>query len=73
MNVRLDEARQHVAAARVDHAVVALGDVRSDGGDAAVLDRDVAVDDVVAVVERHDLTAADQERHEGKKKKESLK
>ena len=64
VDVRLDEPRQHVAAARVDDAVVRLGDVRSDRGDAAVPDRHVAVDDVEPVVHREDEAAANQERHE---------
>ena len=62
VNVRLDEAGQHVAAARLDDAIVTAGEVRPDRGDAAVADRDVALDDVEAVVHRKNDAAADEER-----------
>jgi hypothetical protein len=60
VDVRLDEARQDVAAARLDHPVVAVSDVRADGRDAPVFDRDVALDDVEPVVHRQDRAAAHQ-------------
>src|SRR5262249_36541881 len=62
MDVRLDEAGQNVAAARVDHAVVTHVDVRGDLGDATVADRHVAVDDVPAIVHRDDDAATNEQR-----------
>ena len=62
MDVRLDEPGKHVATARVDDAVVRLVDVRRDGSDSAVFDRDVALDDVEAIVHRQDQTRADKKR-----------
>ena len=64
MDVRLNEPRQDVSAARVDDAVVRLVDVRADRRDAAVPDRHVAFDDVEAIVHGEDGAAADEEgRH----------
>src|SRR5437763_1764968 len=66
MNVRLDEPRKNVAAARLDDAIVTLADVRRDRDDETILDRHVALDDVVRIVHRHDGAAAYQQgRHSG--------
>ncbi len=55
MHVRLDQAGQHVAAARLDDPIVTAGEVRPDRGDPAVDDRDVALDDVEPVVHRQNV------------------
>ena len=62
MDVRLHEAGEHIAAARVDDGVVALlGDV-ADGGNPAIAHRDAAVDDGQLVVHGEDGGVAQQQR-----------
>ena len=63
VNVRLDQAGEDVAAAGVDDTVVRLVDVRRDARDAAAPNRDVAVDDLVPIVQRDDSAFADEEGH----------
>src|ERR1700741_1675922 len=63
MNMLLDEARKHVAATHIDHAVVLLGDVRGNCRDPCAFDRHVAFDGVEAVVHGQDGAAAEEERH----------
>jgi len=64
MEMRLDEPRQNVAAAGVDGCGVRAWKVTADPRDAPVVNGDVAVHDLEAVVHRQDETVANQERHQ---------
>jgi hypothetical protein len=61
VDVRLDQTGQHVAAARVDRAIVTAREIGADRGDAAITDGDVPFDGVEALVHRQDEPASNQE------------
>src|SRR5262249_41966745 len=61
VDMRLDETRQNVSIQSVDGSVVRTGEVRSNCGDTSVVNRQIALDDVEAVVHRQDQAAADEQ------------
>src|SRR5262245_47821200 len=63
MDVSLDQARQNVASARVNDSIVRFFDGGRDRRDTPVTDRDVAVDNLQAVVHGHDDAATYQKGH----------